>query len=239
MEWKARQITIFRKVMTTVLAIETATEACSAALHHNGEVTKEYVVAPQQHANLLLPMCDTLLKQAGIKPSQLSAVAFGRGPGSFTGVRIASAVAQGIAVANDVPLIAVSSLQALAQEVYLKYQCHKVLTAIDARMQEVYWGAFILHDGLMQLKGEERVAKVEVLPTIDSMDWFAAGTGWQSYAETLNTKYANNIYQTDAAIFPSADAVLLLAVKLFDHQLFIQPEQAIPVYLRNDIVAKS
>jgi tRNA threonylcarbamoyladenosine biosynthesis protein TsaB len=224
--------------MPTILAIETATEACSAALYHQGKTTSKYQVAPQQHANLILFMCDELLREANLLPAQLSAIAFGRGPGSFTGVRIAVAVAQGIGVAHDLPLIPVSSLQALAQAAYQKHHIKKVLAGIDARMQEIYWCSFELIDGLMTPVDEEIVAKAEHLPVPDDANWLGAGSAWRSYAPVLQEKFASIVQSFDENLFPSADVLLPYAIKAFAEGEIINAENAVPVYLRTDVVSK-
>ena len=121
-----------------ILALDTSTEACSAALLIDTEIHQRYEVAPREHGALILPMIETLLSEAGCAPTQLDALAFGRGPGAFVGVRIATGVAQGIAFAADLPVIPVSSLAAMAQSV----EHGNVYSAIDARMNEVYWGAY-------------------------------------------------------------------------------------------------
>src|SRR3569833_3307602 len=127
-----------------LLAIDTATEACSAALYLDGAVNKRYVLAPREHALLILPMIDELLRDANLSPLELDAVAFGRGPGAFTGLRIAAGVAQGIAYGADLPVVPVSSLAALAQGCYRERGVTRVLATIDARIGEVYWGAYRL-----------------------------------------------------------------------------------------------
>ena len=141
-----------------LLAIDTATEGCSAALLIDNKMAVRMDVQPRKHAELILPMLDELLSEAGLSVSQLDALAFGRGPGAFTGVRIATGVIQGVAFAADLPVVPVSTLRALAQRTYNEYNHTNVLTAFDARMDEVYWAAYQLDDnGLMSLVGEEAV----------------------------------------------------------------------------------
>jgi tRNA threonylcarbamoyladenosine biosynthesis protein TsaB len=222
--------------MPSILAIETATEACSAALYHQGKTTSKYQVAPQLHANLILFMCDELLRDANLLPAQLSAIAFGRGPGSFTGVRIATAVAQGIGVAHDLPLIPVSTLQALAQAAYIKHQAINVLAGIDARMQEIYWSTYGIIDGLMQPVSEEIVAKAERLPVPDDSNWFGAGSAWRSYKSVLLEKYNALLNGTNENLFPSADAIIPIALKYYTEGNMVNAENTVPVYLRDNIL---
>ena len=122
-----------------LLALDTATEACSAALYIDGEIKQEYQLAPREHTRLILAMVESLLVEAGITIKQLDALAFGRGPGSFTGVRIATGAVQGMAYGADLPVVPVSTLASIAQSVHDEHQAESVLTAIDARMQAVYW----------------------------------------------------------------------------------------------------
>ena len=137
-----------------LLAIDTATEGCSAALVNDQQLLTRMEVQPRKHAELILPMLDELLSEAGLAISQLDALAFGRGPGAFTGVRIATGVIQGIAFGADLPVVPVSTLRALAQRAFQEYQHANVLTAFDARMDEVYWASYQLaENGLMRLQG--------------------------------------------------------------------------------------
>ena len=123
-----------------LLALDTATEACSVALNIDGELTEHYELLPRRHSRELLPMVEKIIAAAGLSLTQLDAVAFGCGPGAFTGLRVATAMAQGLAFGADLPVIPVSTLAALAQQAHRCYQSTHVLAAIDARMDEVYWG---------------------------------------------------------------------------------------------------
>ena len=164
-----------------ILAIDTATEACSAALYFDGEINQQYRVAPREHSHIILPMIDQLLAEAGIRVSDLDALAFGRGPGSFMGVRIAAGVTQGIAFAWDLPVVPISTLAAIAQTAHAETGATSVLSAIDARMNEVYWGAYRLSDdGCMELTGKEIVILPEQVNCPGEHDWCGAGSGWAS-----------------------------------------------------------
>lgn len=128
--------------MSKLLALETATPACSVALWLNGEITQQFEIAPQRHSDILLDRIDKLLSDAGMNLKNLDAIAFGSGPGSFMGIRIATAVAQGIAYGIDLPVIPVSTLQALAQVAYQKIKSERVIAGWDARMDSIYWGVY-------------------------------------------------------------------------------------------------
>ena len=147
--------------MTTLLALDTATEACSVALLHDGKVISHYEVIPRLHAQRLLPMIKDLLAEAAVPLSALDAIAFGRGPGAFTGVRIAVGVVQGLAFALDRPVLPISNLAVLAQRALREQGAKQVAAAIDARMDEVYWGCYRAENGEMRLQGIEAVLAPE------------------------------------------------------------------------------
>jgi len=217
-----------------ILAFDTSTEACSAALSFNGEMRERYEIAPRQHAQLILGMMDGLLAEAGMTLTQLDALAFGRGPGSFIGVRIATGVVQGIAFAQDLPVVPVSSLAALAQGV----DQPRVLAAIDARMSEVYWAAYERDDaGIMQLRGEELLTPAERVQLPDPQGWFGAGTGWHDKGPQL-ARYLPQVTGYSADVFPHAGSVARLGEAGFHRGLVLSAEQAQPVYLRDQVAKK-
>lgn len=217
-----------------LLAIETATEACSVALYLDGDVQETYRLAPRQHTELVLGMADGLLAEAGLKLGELDALAFGRGPGAFTGVRIATGVIQGMAFAANLPVVPVSTLAALAQRGLSQYGWTKVAVAIDARMNEVYWGTFKAHDGVMRLVQEELVCPPEQAPSLDGDDWFGIGSGWQTYAEALSAHHGKAISEYRGEEFPHAADVAVLAVA--DVANAVSAEEAMPIYLRDKVV---
>jgi tRNA threonylcarbamoyladenosine biosynthesis protein TsaB len=218
--------------MTTLLALDTATEACSVALLHDGRVLSHYEVIPRLHAQRLLPMIQTLLGEAGIALSAVDALAFGRGPGAFTGVRIAVGVVQGLAFALQRPVLPVSTLATIAQRAHREHGVEQVAVAIDARMDEVYWGCYRLHEGEMQLAGTEAVLPPEQvsLPRNGSGNWFAAGTGWR-YGERLAVRPA----AVDATLLPHAEDLLRLAGFAWQRGEALEADQAQPIYLRDNV----
>ncbi len=225
-----------------LLAIDTATEGCSATLSLDGETTSVMEVVPRKHAELILPMVETLLADAGLSLSQLDALAFGRGPGAFTGVRIATGVIQGLAFAADLPVVPVSTLQALAQRVANEMQHRAVVTAFDARMNEVYFALWQQDEqGLMQLLGEERVIAPELLDLPEAINiahFVGAGSGWMTYAPVLSRRCGfdgNAIY---ADLISRAEEVAQLALAGFASGQAVSAEQALPVYLRNSVAWK-
>ncbi|MFL9812173.1 tRNA (adenosine(37)-N6)-threonylcarbamoyltransferase complex dimerization subunit type 1 TsaB [Stutzerimonas sp. VN223-3] len=218
--------------MTTLLALDTATEACSVALLHDGRMLSHYEVIPRLHAQRLLPMIQALLGEAGIALSAVDALAFGRGPGAFTGVRIAVGVVQGLAFALQRPVLPVSTLATIAQRAHREHGAEQVATAIDARMDEVYWGCYRLHGGEMQLAGIEAVLPPEQasLPRGSEGPWFGAGTGWGYGARIAVSPAA-----TDAALLPHAEDLLRLAGFAWQRGEALEADQAQPIYLRDNV----
>ena len=215
----------------TLLALDTATEACSAALLHDGHLFHRVEVAPRMHAQLLLPMIGELLAEAGIELAQVDALVFGRGPGAFTGVRIATGMVQGLAFAADKPVIGISNLAALAQRAWGEQGAEQVCAAIDARMDEVYWGCYHLVDGVMTLAGAERVCapeQVELAPGLTSPA--GAGTGWQ-YAERL----AVSVERSWPQMLPDATDLISLALPAWRAGQVLDAADAQPVYLRDKV----
>lgn len=217
--------------MTTLLALDTATECCSAALLHDGTVTARSEVIPRQHAQRLLPMIEELLGERQLRLQEVDALVFGRGPGAFTGVRIATGMVQGLAFAADKPVIAVSNLAALAQRAWREHGAESVAAAIDARMDEVYWGLYGLQDGVMQLLDDERVCAPEVVSLPAGVGSVAgAGTGWQ-YAERL----AVTATQSWPQMLPDASDLITLALPRWLAGEVVDAADAQPVYLRDKV----
>ena len=221
---------------TRILAIETATSACSAALLVEGEIRERYALAPRQHATLILPMIESLLVEAGITVAQLDAIAFGRGPGSFTGVRIAASVVQGIAFAADRPVVPVSTLAALALGGQRETGQARVLAALDARKDEVYWGSYLYtDDGTLELQGEEVVCAPAAIALPVAGDWIGVGSGWDSYGPLLLQRLGERVVRMVPDLEPRAADVARLSLDAFLQGRAVAPEQAIPVYLRNNV----
>ena len=214
-----------------LLAFETATEACSVAVYADGAVLERFEVAPRRHAELALPWAEAVLAEAGIARSALDAIAVGRGPGAFTGVRLAIAIAQGIALGLDRPLLPVSTLAALAMRAPGDGD---VLAAIDARMGEVYWGAFEIRDGLPQPLGDERVGPPAAV-AIDGAGWHGVGSGFAAQDAALATGLAAQLAAVDAEALPHAADVARLAVAAHARGEATPPERLEPAYLRNQV----
>ena len=224
-----------------VLAIDTATEACSAALYLDGEINQQYRVAPREHSHIILPMIDQLLAESGTRVSDLDALAFGRGPGSFMGVRIAAGVVQGIAFAWDLPVVPVSTLAAIAQTANAGSGARKVLSAIDARMNEVYWAACKLDEqGCMQIVGAEHVIAPDQVSRPDEGGWTGAGSGWSAYGDMLKAAVGAEVLsgRMDGCL-PTAESIVKLAVAEYNAGGRVAAAQAVPVYLRDNVAKKS
>lgn len=217
-----------------LLAIETATEACSAALWLDGDIRERFELAPRQHTELILPMVDVLLAEAGLRLTDMDALVFGRGPGQFTGVRIATGVIQGLALAADRPVIGISTLASLAQTLIVHQQ--PVLAALDARMDEVYWGCYWPTDGYMQLVDEECVCAPADAPVAAGHNWLAAGSGWDRYARQLQTRLAPLTINVITNVLPHASASAALASVELTAGRVVSADRARPVYLRDRVV---
>ncbi|NHB95642.1 tRNA (adenosine(37)-N6)-threonylcarbamoyltransferase complex dimerization subunit type 1 TsaB [Photorhabdus stackebrandtii] len=224
---------------TRILAIDTATEACSVALWNDGAVLAQFEISPREHTQRILPMVQSVLVESGLSLQQLDALAFGRGPGSFTGVRIGVGIAQGLALGADLPVIGVSTLNTMAQGVFRLTGATQVLTAIDARMGEVYWGQYTRDQkGEWQGSGTEAVLKpeqVQALMVSLNGGWGIAGTGWQAYPQLMTS----HLTLTDSGItLPHAEDMLPLAVQMWQNGEMTAVEQAEPIYLRNEVTWK-
>ena len=217
-----------------LLAIETATEACSVALVHGETVIARTELAPRRHAERVLPMADELLAEAGIGKHALDVIAVGRGPGAFTGVRLAVSLAQGMAMALGLPVVTVSSLAALALEA--PEDDAAILAVIDARMGEIYAACYQRdgNGGLLALD-EERVCTADTLVLPQAAAWEVVGTGWTTYEDTLRGRLNSAPVSANGACFPQARHVATLAVSEFKAGRAHAPELALPLYLRDKV----
>lgn len=204
-----------------ILSFDTATEACSAALHVDKKIFSRFQIAPRQHASLLLPIIQSLLEEAHITLKDLQAIALGVGPGSFMGVRLAVGMAQGLAFGLSIPVIPISTLQLIAQTAHEKSGVKKVLTGWDARMHEVYWGFYAVDDhGLMQPQQEDALCAPEKL---DINSYSAVGCA-----------LAGNIFSDNT--YPEAGHMLAIAVSKYLSGDVISPETVQPHYIRHHVV---
>jgi len=218
-----------------ILAIDTATEACSAAIFMNNDVVERFELAPRLHTQKLLPMMEAVLAEAELSLSQLDALAFSRGPGSFTGLRVAASVIQGVGLATDLPIVPVSTLAAMAHQAFRQTHTHTTVgVAIDARMQQVYWGQYhILGLGQVEALANEQVINPSQIALQNAKVETLIGNAWDIYADqwtahTLNIQTPFN--------YPHAQDVAWLANTAMASQQYVSVEQALPTYLRDQVV---
>ncbi len=220
-----------------LLAIETSGTLCSAALLIDGVILQRLEYAPRRHGELILSMMHSLLAEAELSVRELDALAFGCGPGSFTGVRIATAVVQGVAFAAEVPVVAVSTLRALAQGQFRRGGQRLVLTALDARMDEVYWGCFMIDDKhLASALAPERVCAPTQVTCPPASTWFGVGSGWAAYGTTLAATVGTAMAGVAAHDDCAAEDVATLAAADLASGGAVAAAVAAPVYLRNQVV---
>lgn len=221
-----------------LLAIDTATEACSAALVIDGEISELYEVAVNEHSRLILPMVDSLMAEAGLKPPDLDYLAFGRGPGSFTGIRIAAGVIQGIAFALDLPVIPISNLAALAQDFFDNNPEDLAYVAADARMDEIYWGVYQRNSqGYAELIGKESVTPAHAIKFPEIIG-AGIGTGWKAHSHALLSRLSSLVSRYEDNNLPRARAIAKLGLAGIKEGLGVPAEQALPVYLRDKVAKK-
>jgi len=217
-----------------LLAIETATEACSVALLCGDALIDRSELAPRRHAELVLPMAEALLAEAGITRKQLDVIAVGQGPGAFTGVRLAISVAQGLALALDIPVVPVSSLAALAMQA--PRNDAPIIAAIDARREEIYAGTFCFNpEDRVEPLGLEHVLPASDLILPQAEAWNVLGTGWGAYGDAIRERLPSPPRWADGERYPQACDVARLAAPLFIAGKGVAPEQALPVYLRDKV----
>jgi tRNA threonylcarbamoyladenosine biosynthesis protein TsaB len=226
--------------MTRLLAIETSAEACSVTLDCDGDTRSFFEHAPMRHAELLLPAVKALLIEAGLELASLDAIAFGRGPGSFTSLRIGIGVVQGLAWGADLPVVPVSSLAALAQSAADSAESgfSSICVAVDARMQEVYSANFRCNaNGIVTLAGEERVCRPGLVRALSDERYIAAGNGFEKFREL--DPLASNASEYQPGIRPRAEMICKLALDWLAGNEPLPAGMAQPVYVRNKVASKS
>jgi tRNA threonylcarbamoyladenosine biosynthesis protein TsaB len=218
-----------------ILALETSTEYCSVALWQDGVVSEKIELVGQKHSEVLMAMLDSVLNEAGLVLAQLDGIAFGAGPGSFTGVRIACGVAQGLALGASLPVIGICTLQAVAQGAGQD----KVIAALDARMAEVYFAVYEKRDGVWHTVCEPCLRLPQETPEVEGRGWLGAGSGFAAHGTVLQARYDGQLDKIDAACVPLARAVAELAAPLFAGGQGLDAAQAMPLYLRDKVALKT
>ena len=223
-----------------LLAIETSTEFLSLAACRGDAVFRNHVDAGQSHAEMILGSISALLAEAELRLDELEGIAFGEGPGSFTGLRIACGVVQGLALARGLKVLGVSTLLALAEE----SAADNVCACVDARMGEVYYAVY--RRDIDRSDGEPwRVAhapglyRPQEVPVPEGRTWAGIGSGFAAYGEVLRGRLAGALDRVEPAVFPTAAAVLRLARPRFSRGEGGAPEAAIPIYLRDKVALKT
>jgi tRNA threonylcarbamoyladenosine biosynthesis protein TsaB len=219
-----------------LLAIDTSTEACAVGLSAAGRHYTRFELTPRRHTECVLPWSDELLQQAGLAKSELDAIAVGIGPGAFTGVRLAVSLAQGMALALDLPVVPVSTLACIAQA-----QAHDgpIAVLMDARMGECYVGFYRKTDGVVSAVAPERLLKPEQINLPFAGDWIGVGSALSSYAVQLQPALLAAFKHVDAACLPQPEALLQLAEYGFKHGAAVAPDRIEPAYLRDKVALTS
>ena len=224
-----------------LLALDTSSEGCSAALLVDGEISERFELAPRGHTRLLMPMVRELLAEKNLAPAELDALAFARGPGSFTGVRIATGVVQGLAWGLDIPVVPVSSLEAVALGAIDSMDIPEnggIAVAFDARMGELYWGGFAARSGLPVALAPEQVCPPEAVSLPAATEgWCGAGLGWQ-YRSAMPVEVSESVDNVDETLVLRAAWVARLAANAYEQGKTVSAEQAQPVYIRDEVAWK-
>ena len=218
-----------------LLAFDTSTEYLSLALLKGDEMFNYDCNAGQTHSQIILPQIQAMLDAAGLQLNELNGIAFGAGPGSFTGVRIAAGIAQGLGFGANLSVVSVCTLLAIAQA----SGAGKVIACLDARMGEVYHAAYEKIEGEWQCLIEPGLYKPEAVPAVKGVAWVGAGSGWQTYNEQLSAVYAVQLQSTQPQMLPTATAILELARPKFAKGEAKPAGEAMPIYIRNRVALKT
>ncbi len=218
-----------------IIGIETSTEYCSVALWQDGVVTQQIENVGQKHSEILLTMLGNVLQQAGLQLAQLDGIAYGMGPGSFTGVRIACGVTQGLALGADLPVIGICTLQAVAQASGKE----KVIAALDARMAEVYFAVYEKRAGEWEVECAPCLCLPQNTPEVEGDGWQGAGSGFAAHGVVLQARYNGQLAEIDAACVPLASSIVQLAAPMFAAGLGVDAALAMPLYLRDKVALKT
>ena len=226
--------------MARILALDTSTEACSVALKLDDQVLEDFRLVPRKHTQLLLPMIEGVLAEGGVKLNDLDGIAFANGPGSFTGLRIATGVVQGLAFGANLPVIPVTTLETMAFTLFREHFAHYIISSLDARMGEVYWAAYHWNGQGFDCLAEPEVIspdQVALVHPIPDADWVGAGNGWQ-LLDQFSPVMQSLLQQTYADLLPKAGDIARLAELYWQQGKTVRAEDAMPVYLRDNVAFK-
>jgi len=218
-----------------ILALDTSTEYCSVALWSDGTVDARDAHAGQRHSALLLPMVDELLNRHGIAVRNLDGIAFGEGPGSFTGLRIGCGVTQGLAFGAGLPVVGVSTLLALAEAAHRGH----AVCCLDARMGEIYHAAYAPSGAGWETVHAPSLCAPSDAPPLPAGAWTGCGSGFGAHEAALKRRYHGRLSTIVPTVFPHAEAIARLAVREFEAGRAVPAERAVPVYLRDRVALKT
>lgn len=218
-----------------ILALDTSTEHCSVALWQDGAVIERAVSAGQSHSEILIGMADAVLAEGGKQLAGLDGIAYGQGPGSFTGLRIACAVAQGLAFPADIPLAGIGTLHAMA----LACAAPRVVCCLDARMQEIYHAAYMRDGDVYVEVSAPRVCTPTAAPELPGQGWTGCGSGFAAYRNVLQQGYGAALAQVMDDVYPHARDIARLAAPVFAAGQGVRAEEAAPLYIRDKVALKT
>ena len=217
-----------------ILAIDTSTEYCSAALHLDGETVERGELAGQKHSQLVLGMVDALLREHGLALSALDGIAYGEGPGSFTGLRIGCGVVQGLAFGAGLRVVGVGTLLAMAEGT----GAARVIACLDARMSEIYLAAYEKDGGAWRAVHEPLVCAAGAAPDVQGGGWVGCGSGFRAYRDALRARYGDKLARIEPDLYPRASDIASLAEPRFAAGDALAAELAAPVYVRNKVALR-
>jgi tRNA threonylcarbamoyladenosine biosynthesis protein TsaB len=218
-----------------IIALDTSTEYCSAALSADNEVDFRGTKAGQTHSRLILGMVDDLLRTRGLNLQDLDGIAYGEGPGSFTGLRIACGVVQGLAFGAALPVVGIGTLLAMAAG----KTAPRVVCCLDARMHEIYHAAYERHDDVWHTVHEPSVCAPDLAPALSAGGWLGCGSGFIAYAAALQARYRGQLDAIDGECYPHAREIARLALPRFEANDVVSSEHALPVYLRDKVALRT
>lgn len=218
-----------------LVAIETSTEFCSLAVARGEATFARHFPAGQRHAELALNALDQLLREAGLAFEDIQGIAYGEGPGSFTGLRVACGIAQGLAFARSLPVIGIGTLVALAEQ----SGAENVIACLDARMGEVYHAAYRSAGNAWTEVCAPGLYRPDAAPAVLAADWIGCGSGFAAHAEALSARYRGQLQDIRPNVLPMAEAVLRLARPRFERGEGRDAASAVPIYLRDKVALKT
>ena len=214
-----------------ILALETSTEHCSLALWLDGEILVRAVPAQERHSQVILPLLQALLADAQVRLTQLNGIAFGAGPGSFTGLRIACGIAQGLAFGANLPVVGISDLMALAEA----SNCPKVIAILDARMGEIYHAVYERRADQWQELSAPGLYLPQHAPAVSAGGWVGVGSGFNVHKEVLLLRYAEQFNEINADLVPHAKEIAILGAQALLNGRGLAPDDAHPIYIRDKV----